>query len=134
MKCWKLNQPGHGPIFASKEEWKKCTKKLFKNYTVSTLGRIKLCGRSFNPRFWSNYYRIDSSHTTLPLHRLVMDTFKPNPYPSYYMCTDHINRDTKDNRLCNLRWSTFQSGGIFSNPLIKPTEPGTPVRKRVPAQ
>lgn len=51
------------------------------------------------------YYRIYTSRGKLELvHRLVAENFIPNPDNLPFV--DHINRNTLDNRVENLRWVT----------------------------
>ena len=52
------------------------------------------------------YYRVGLYKDCKPypktLHRLIAQTFIPNPYNLHYV--DHINHNPLDNRLVNLRW------------------------------
>ena len=43
---------------------------------------------------------------------MILNTFKPNPFPMYYNMCDHINGNRSDNRLENLRWSNVNLNGI----------------------
>ena len=49
------------------------------------------------------------------VHNLVLMTFYPNPNPKLYDRVDHKNRNKRDNRLCNLRWSNAQLNQLNTN-------------------
>ena len=53
-----------------------------------------------------NYYRIKYKQHILYVHRLVAETFIPNP--DNKPCIDHIDRDPTNNNVQNLRWATLQ--------------------------
>ena len=54
------------------------------------------------------YRRIFNNGTSLLVHRMVAFTFCPNPLPTVFVVCDHINGNTEDNRVENLRWVTQQ--------------------------
>lgn len=41
-------------------------------------------------------------------HRLVLETFKPNPYPNIYTDVNHIDENPHNNNLDNLEWTTHK--------------------------
>lgn len=60
---------------------------------------------------WTNGYLHKNGYRTVRIrgkdykvHRLVAETFIPNPENK--PTVDHINRIRDDNRICNLRWAT----------------------------
>ena len=64
-------------------------------------------GEEFIPKPNNGYYRIRHFGIKKLLHVLVMELFGvPKPAENYQI--DHINRDSHDNRLENLRWVTAQ--------------------------
>jgi hypothetical protein len=105
------------------EVWKK-----YHSYEVSNLGRIKnkhgrIMKLNYDMRGYDkiNLY-INKKRYSYKIHKLVMLVFKgPRPYDhnrkEHYQI-DHINRNKKDNRLCNLRYCTRDEN--MKNIKIKP--------------
>lgn len=54
----------------------------------------------------TGYHQVGIQGKLYLVHRLVAETFIPNPEQK--PTVDHINRETSDNRLCNLRWATHK--------------------------
>lgn len=52
------------------------------------------------------YLKVMVNRKTYAVHRLIAETFIPNP--DNKPCVDHINKDRKDNRVENLRWVTHE--------------------------
>jgi len=50
------------------------------------------------------YLQTSVCNRCMRVHRLIAETFIPNPQNK--PTVDHINRIRDDNRLCNLRWAT----------------------------
>jgi hypothetical protein len=71
---------------------------VMNNETGHVLTALRLTSQNYKRiRFGRSKYRI--------LHRLLAQAFIPNPDNKPFI--DHINRDTLDNRLENLRWATI---------------------------
>lgn len=103
-------------------------------YQVSNLGRVKSIQRLVKKR--DGFKTIQGSilkphidkkkrikyclskngkHCYPLCHRLVAQAFIPNP--DNKPCIDHINTDTTDNRVVNLRWVTHKENS--NNPLTR---------------
>lgn len=86
--------------------------KGFDNYKISNLGRIYSIKRRACLRVKklgnSGYYQVrlskDGSYIYKNLHRLLAETFIPNP--NNYRTVNHINGNKLDNRLENLEWAS----------------------------
>ena len=109
------------------EIWKPIEKGQKTRYEISNKGRVK----SFNYKntgtigilnpakdrrgycFIALYF--DNKPKIFRVHRLVAETFIPNP--NNKPCVDHINRVRTDNRVQNLRWVTCKEN--MNNELTK---------------
>ena len=85
--------------------------KGFENYQISNLGRIYSKKRRTCLKVKrlgnSGYYQVrlskDGSYVYKNLHRLIAETFIPNP--NNLRTVNHINGNKLDNRISNLEWA-----------------------------
>lgn len=92
----------------------------FPKYDISNWGRLRSRHSSKRKKFGTPYvlrdptvdskgyqpvalYNCESKKYTI-LHRLVIEAFSPQPHPTL-LCR-HLNGDTLDNHIANLRWGT----------------------------
>ena len=96
----------------------------YENYIIFEDGKIinSKTGREMKPSLNTNsYYQIelskDGKRKIFKLHRLIALAFIPNPDNKPVI--DHINRNTQDNGIENLRWATksenHRNKSCFSN-------------------
>ena len=84
-------------------------------YEVSNKGNVKINGKLVdldNDYNHAGYYRFGSGY---PVHRAVAELFIPNP--DNKPCIDHIDTNTFNNNVDNLRWVTYKENQ--NNPLTK---------------
>jgi len=102
-----------------REVWKFYKDTCYKNghrtnghyWEVSNYGRVKRDFVLYEPPISGAYKRI----INICLHRIVAELFLPNPENK--PCIDHINGNTLDNRITNLRWVTYKEN--MNNPNTK---------------
>lgn len=87
------------------EEWRQA-----RGRWVSSLGRywkMREPRSAIFPAAGRNdgYRTVDIDYTKVQLHDLIAEAFLP-PRPSSKHTVDHINRNSMDNRVVNLRWAT----------------------------
>jgi HNH endonuclease/NUMOD4 motif len=86
--------------------------KGYKNYVVSSYGNVKHINEEDIVQVLNihGYKYVNISNNGIKfqylVHRLVSDTFIPNPENK--QCVDHIDRVRTNNRVENLRWATHR--------------------------
>lgn len=119
-----------------KEEWKDVGIVKGIDFTglcqVSTFGNVKFLDRWVEyknghkrfykeelkkPRLKNGYQFVrlskEGKHTEISVHRLVLQTFKPNPNPELYTQINHIDENKENNRLDNLEWCTAEENNNY---------------------
>jgi len=87
-------------------------------YTISDVGTVysKRWKKLLIPTLSQGYYKIrlkkDRTHYYVGIHRLLAQAFLANPEGLPYV--DHIDRDSTNNSLSNLRWVTCQQNSFNS--------------------
>ena len=77
------------------EQWKPI-ERFNGEYEVSNLGRVRSMKK----------YRGATGRISVKVHRLVIETFKPNP--DSLPCINHIDGNKLNNHIDNLEWCTYQ--------------------------
>lgn len=103
-----------------KEEWRKITE--YNNYSVSNLGRVRndRNGRILKPfDNGKGYDKVElGKGKKVYVHRLVGKAFIPNP--KNLETINHIDHNTKNNRVENIEWMTRADNLRYS--IEKPVE------------
>ena len=87
-------------FFVNIERWK--WNKELRLY-VSTHGHFKdEHKRNIACKVRSNYFWVSANNKWILAHRVVLLTWRPLPVDGEPMTVDHLNNNTRDNRLCNL--------------------------------
>lgn len=90
-------------------------------YEITKDGRIRKTPRELHPSKDTQGYMVvqlkdfENKTKVVKIHRLVADTFIPNPYNK--PCIDHISTVRDDNRVENLRWATHKENN--NNPISR---------------
>ena len=97
----------------------------YENYEVSSFGNVrnKNTGRVLKPANQGGYYNVGLSNVktkSYPIHRLVALAFISNPENKLHV--NHIDKNSLNNRLENLEWTTPKENNIHkSNGVIQTT-------------
>jgi hypothetical protein len=86
-------------------------------YSVSDCGRVRnnKTGRILKPRYDSRgYSRANLQGKDYKTHRLVAEHFLPKSLLSDQNQVNHMNGNTRDNRLTNLEWCTNQENALHA--------------------
>lgn len=104
----------------------------YDKYEVSTFGRVRSNYKNGKTKTLSlrkntnNYYQVslcrDSYAKNFDVHRLVAQTFIPNPEGK--KCVDHKNNNRLDNNINNLRWATVAENQ-YNRSITKTKTSGT---------
>ena len=101
------------------EIWKRCN--LSKDYEISSFGRVKSYAKTstgiilkqFKNRKKYPYYQVRIKNKVVSVHRLIAIAFIQNPdnLPEI----DHIDGNTSNNHVVNLRWCSHRENTL--NPI-----------------
>lgn len=91
-------------------------------YEISNFGRVKREKKILKSSKNSmGYYLVSLSKNgkskTYSIHRLVAETFIPNP--SNFSCVNHKDENKENNKLDNLEWCTYQYNTTYRNAIKK---------------
>lgn len=84
-------------------------------YYVSNKGRIKniISNKLMSTFIVGNYYKVSLKAIPYFVHKLVAIAFIPNP--DNKQCVDHIDTNTFNNNIENLKWATIKENN--NNPI-----------------
>jgi hypothetical protein len=103
----------------TREYWVVC--KEDERYMISTFGRVRGMRTDFLKPFYSKSNGCENKYASVKLgrykdyriHRLMGNNFLPNP--NNYPEIDHIDRNSQNNHISNLRWVSRSENQINKN-------------------
>lgn len=100
----------------------------FPSYMIDVNGNITSIrtGKILKPWEGSGYWKVSLRHNNQTVrcyvHRLLAQTFIPNP--KNLPTVNHKNGDRKDNRLVNIEWSSYVDQELHKNRIINKRKRG----------